>query len=143
MSIWSCKPGKVKPEGNPSSQNFVRKDLPFLFLISKSYCPSKHTSREVLSVKNSTLESQDAHLFTALRYFIQKLQQLPVKIGILHFEGLWGAMENDCSSCVLYSIRLADVVVVYVVRLFCFFGCFIFTMRWFTINYFATYNHYR
>ena len=35
-----------------------------------------------------------------------------------------GAMENDCSSCVLYSIRLVDVVVVYVVRLFCFFGLF-------------------
>jgi hypothetical protein len=33
-------------------------------------------------------------------------------------------MENDCSSCVLYSIRLVDVVVVYVVRLFCFFGLF-------------------
>jgi hypothetical protein len=47
-----------------------------------------------------------------------------------------GAMENDCSSCVLYSIRLVDVVVVYVVRLFCFFGCFIFTMKWFTINFF-------
>ena len=49
-------------------------------------------------------------------------------------------MENDCSSCVLYSIKLVDVVVVYVVHLFCFFGCFIFTMRWFTINYLTYYR---